>query len=98
MRSGQRGCRLHKDARDRRSAPLSFMPHRRTSPQQRRQVMQAVLMARAGSGLRSVAGAMRLVATALAGHDLVLVRLADAINEGRNGANDQRGGYEDEEG
>jgi len=29
---------------------------------------------------------------------LVLGRLADAINEGRHGANDQRGGYEDEEG
>jgi small subunit ribosomal protein S2 len=29
---------------------------------------------------------------------LVLGRLADAINEGRHGAQDQRGGYEDEEG
>ena len=29
---------------------------------------------------------------------LVLGRLADAINEGRHGANDQRGGYDDEEG
>ena len=29
---------------------------------------------------------------------LVLGRLADAINEGRHGAGDQRGGYDDEEG
>jgi tRNA uridine 5-carboxymethylaminomethyl modification enzyme len=28
----------------------------------------------------------------------VIGRLADAINEGRHGANDQRGGYDDEEG